>query len=382
MHKIKLKKVKTDFSNEIYAYALANALEHGQAMAGTIIPKLFRHDLNKERIKDVIPVIDEIVKLVNAMPREEMEKKFGDFEKYMAENDKKGESKCLPELKKVKGKPVFRMAPFPSGALHIGNMKTYLLNAMYAEKYKGKILLVIDDTIGSKEKMITREAYELIPEAFDFLKVKYKKPIIYKSDRLKIYYKYAQQIIKSGNAYVCTCPQDKMRENRARGIACDCRSYSSKEQLKRWKEMFSMEEGAATLRIKTDIKHKNPAFRDRVLFRISLREHPRVGNKYKVWPLLEFSWAIDDYLLKITHVIRGKDLMIESDMERFIWEIFKWDGPELIHTGLLNIEGVKLSKSKSKNEVKSGKYLGWDDPRTWSLQSLKRRGFKPEAIRN
>jgi len=53
----------------------------------------------------------------------------------------------------------------------------------------------------------------------------------------------------------------------------------------------------------------------------------------------------------------------------------------VIHTGHLSIEGLKLSKSKGAEEVRSGKYIGWDDPRTWSLQSLKNRGIKPEAIR-
>ena len=140
-------------------------------------------------------------------------------------------------------------------------------------------------------------------------------------------------------------------------------------------------EGKAILRIKTSMQHKNPAFRDRVLFRISERKHPRVGDKYKVWPMLEFSWAIDDKLLGITHIIRGNELMIESEMERYIWKIFKWKEPEIIHHGLLQIEGIKLSKSKSNQEVKSGHYRGWDDPRTWSLQSLKKRGIRPEAIR-
>jgi len=68
-------------------------------------------------------------------------------------------------------------------------------------------------------------------------------------------------------------------------------------------------------------------------------------------------------------------------MERYIWSIFKWKPIEIIHTGLLQIEGLKLSKSKSKKEVEAGTYEGWDDPRTWSLQSLRRRGFQPEAIR-
>ena len=382
MPKIKAKKAG-DFSDEIYAYALANSLEHGSARAGAILPKLFRHGLNKERIKTVMPVIEEIVSLVNAMSENDRRAKFGDFEKYMAEVDKKGESKGLPELKKFRGKPVFRMAPFPSGALHIGNMKTYLLNAMYAEKYGGKIVLVIDDTIGSEEKRIVLEAYSLIPEAFDFLGVKYEKPIVYKSDRLEIYYKYAEKLIRKGKAYVCTCPRDEMRENRAKGIACECRSYKSSEQMKRWKEMFSMEEGSAVLRIKTNIKHKNPAFRDRVLFRISDREHVRVMDKYCVWPLLEFSWAIDDHLLKITHVIRGKELMIEGEMQKYIWDIFGWKSPEMIYTGLIKLEGLsgKLSKSKSQKEVYSGKFEGWDDPRTWSVQSLARRGILASSLR-
>ncbi|PIN94422.1 glutamate--tRNA ligase [Candidatus Pacearchaeota archaeon CG10_big_fil_rev_8_21_14_0_10_30_48] len=371
-----------DFSNEIMAYALANALEHGSAKSGVILPKLFKHGLKKEQIKDFISVIEEIVKLVNAMPKAEMEKKFGDFEKYLAEKEVH-EDKGLPELKKISKKMVFRLAPFPSGALHIGNMKTYLLNALYAEKYKGKIILVIDDTIGSKEKAIVLEAYSLIPEAFDFLKVKYGKPIIYKSDRLEIYYKYAEKIIEKGKAYVCTCPQELMRENRAKGISCACRMLKTKEQLARWKKMFSMKEGEGVLRLKTDIKHKNPAFRDRVLFRISDREHVRVKDKYRVWPLLEFSWAIDDYLLKITHAIRGKELMMEGEMQKYIWDIFGWRGPEFIYTGLIKLEGIggKLSKSKSQEEVYSGKFEGWEDPRTWSVQSLAKRGILAESLR-
>ncbi|HII41290.1 MAG TPA: glutamate--tRNA ligase, partial [Thermoplasmata archaeon] len=72
-----------------------------------------------------------------------------------------------------------------------------------------------------------------------------------------------------------------------------------------WKAMLDgeYEEGGAVLRLKTDIQDPNPAFRDRVLFRVSNREHPRVGTRYHVWPMLEFSWAVDDHLLGVTHVI-------------------------------------------------------------------------------
>jgi len=371
------------WKDKIYAYALKNAMDHGgKAMANSVLAHLFQEGLDKSEIKKIMPLIQESVKIVNSMKKTELEKEFAAVERLVKKIEHK-EREGLQELPNVKGQIVLRLAPFPSGAMHIGNAKTYLLNALYVEKYHGKLLFVIDDTIGSKEKQIMKDAYNLLPEAFDWLKVQYEKPILYKSDRLDIYYKHAEKIINLGKAYVCSCVQEKLRENREKGIECACRQYPAKEQMKRWKEMFSAKEGACTLRIKTSMQDKNPAFRDRVLFRISDMEHPRVGKKYRVWPLLEFSWAIDDVLLGITHVIRGKDLMIESDMEKFIWNIFGWKGPELIHGGMVKIAGIeaKISKSKAQQEVKSGRFTGWDDPRTWSVQSLKRRGFLPEAVR-
>jgi len=370
-----------NFDNEIYAYALENSAEHGEAREGNVLPKLFQHGLTKDKIKDVILRVKEIIKEVNSLDESQRTAKLEKYKKYLKEKEVVEHGlKDLPNLSK---KMVFRLAPFPSGSLHIGNTKTYLLNAIYAEKYKGKIILVIDDTIGSDEKGIILEAYKLIPEAFDYLNVKYSKPIVYKSDRLEIYYKYAEEILKKDAAYVCSCPQEILRENRAKGIACKCRKLSVEDNLKRWKEMFSVEEGKYVMRLKTDIKHKNPAFRDRVLFRISDKEHSRIGKKYRVWPLLEFSWAIDDHLLGVTHVIRGKELMIEGDMQNFIWDLFGWKKVEFIYTGLVKVEGIggKLSKSKAQKEVLSGEYFGWEDPRTWSVQSFINRGILAESLR-
>jgi glutamyl-tRNA synthetase len=125
----------------------------------------------------------------------------------------------------------------------------------------------------------------------------------------------------------------------------------------------------------------DPAFRDRVLFRISDLDHPRVGRKYRVWPLLEFSWAVDDIELGITHVLRGKDLVMEDRMERYIWDLLGARGPPFLHWGLLMVREAKLSKSKSYLEVKSGLFDGWADPRTWSIASLHRRGITAEALR-
>lgn len=366
---------------EMRAYALRNAIEHGNAVVGKVLPKLFNHGLDKKDIGKIMPQLNEVIKEVNFLSEEERRKEFEKFKEFVKERDVK--EKGLPELPNVSDKMVFRLAPYPSGALHIGNAKTYLLNAIYAEKYGGKIILVMDDTIGSEEKQTAKESYKLIEEGFKWLGVKYEKPVYYKSDRLGTYYRYAEELVRKGKAYVCGCSQSDFKKFKDNCDDCPHRKQSIEENLKLWKEMFNAKEGSTALRIKTDMKHPNPAFRDRVLFRISDRVHPRVGKKYRVWPTLEMSWAVDDHLLGITHILRGNDLAMETEMEKFIWDIFKWEHPTVMHAGLVRIEGLgaKISKSKAQKEVRSGEFSGWDDPRTWSLQSLKRRGFKPEAVR-
>lgn len=368
-----------DFEKEIKAYALKNAIEHGKADASKILPKLFQHGLKKEEIGKIMPFINKVVKDANELSKEQRVEAYKKLEGVVKEREER--KKGLAELPNVGKKVVLRIAPFPSGALHLGNAKTFLLNSLYAEKYKGKLILVMDDTIGSEKKPLEKESYGLIKEGLKYLGIEYDKKIIYKSDRLNIYYKYAEKLIRKDKAYVCYCTQEELKGNRSNGKDCGCRILPRDVQLLRWKEMFKMDEGHAILRIKTSMIHPNPAFRDRVLFKISDREHVKVGKKYRVWPTLEMSWAIDDHLLGITHIIRGNDLLIESDMERYIWDIFGWKYPEIIHTGFVKIEGANISKSKSKKEVESGEFSGWDDPRTWSIQSLKRRGITKGAIK-
>jgi glutamyl-tRNA synthetase len=365
----------------IFKHSLINAIEHeGKANVGAVLGKIIAENSSvKQKIKEILPEIEKTVEEINSLSLEEQKNRFNELGIVV---EKKETHSGLPELPDaVKDKVVMRIAPFPSGPLHIGNARTIIVNDEYVKKFKGKLLLIIDDTIGSEEKQIIPAAYKMIQDGIKWLNVNYNKKIIYKSDRLETYYEYAEKIIKKGKAYVCTCSAKKLRENRVAKKECDHREQTSKQTLEAWRKMFKMKEGQAVLRIKTDMKHPNPAFRDRVLFRICERTHPRVKKKYKVWPLLEFSWAIDDYLLGITHIIRGKELMIETEMEKFIFDIFGWKYPVFIHMGLLQFEGIKISKSKGQKEIREGRYSGWDDPRTWSLQSLKKRGIRSDAIR-
>jgi len=366
-------------------YALLNAKQYGRAKEESVIKKVLAENPEaKKEIKYLIEIVKKVVDEVNTLSKEEIERKISEMN--IVEIKKEEKKEPLPELPEAEyGKVVMRLAPFPSGPLHIGNARMVILNDYYVKKYNGKLILFYDDTIGSEEKPIDKNAYELIKDGLDWLGVKYHE-VMYKSDRLEIYYKYAEELIKMGKAYVCTCSKEEIQKNRRLGVECSCRSRSVEENLNLFKGMLDgkIEEGKAVVRLKTDMKHPNPAFRDRVLLRICEREHPRVGRKYRVWPLLEFSWAIDDYLIGTTHILRGKELVIEDMMEEYIWDIFGWRKAKFIHYGLLRLkeEGAKLSKSKTRKMIEKGEIKGWDDPRTWSLQSLRKRGFQPEAIRN
>lgn len=370
----------------ILKYTLLNAIQHdGKANIQAVLGKLISEDPKvRGKIKKIIPDIKKTVTEVNSLSFDEQKSKIKDLglrtKRKKVEEER--ELPPLPNAKKYK-KIVMRMAPFPSGPLHIGNARMALLNDEYVKEYKGKLLLVIDDTIGSAAKIPTKEAYKLVKEGLEWLGVKWHK-IIYKSDRMGLFYEWSEKLIRMNHAYVCECPKDVLRKNREKGFSCKCRKQKPETNLRKWKKMLNdgYKEGQASVRLKTDMKDPNPAFRDRVLLRISDREHPRVGKKYRVWPMLEFSWAIDDHFLGMTHVLRGKDLIIEDMMEEFIWDILGWKHSEFIHHGMLRFEGLKLSKTQSRMFIEKGIYTGWDDPRTWSLQSFKKRGILPKAIRN
>jgi len=135
------------------------------------------------------------------------------------------------------------------------------------------------------------------------------------------------------------------------------------------------------VRVKTDITHPNPAIRDWPALRISTRCHPLQKRKYRVWPLYNFSCAIDDHLMNISHVIRGKEHEVNSLRQKYVYDHFGWQFPEVINVGRLGLEAGILSKSKIRAGVDSGLYSGWDDPRLGTLRALKRRGLQPETIR-
>ena len=366
-------------------YALLNALTHdGKASAKAVLGRLLAEDASlRARVQETARTVDEVVAEVNRLSLQEQREELERTAPALLERKREAKAQGLPELPNVRGPVVMRFAPYPSGPLHLGHARAIFLNDQYVRRYGGKLILAYDDTIGSEEKPLMPEAYDLIREGIEWLGVDVHEEI-YKSDRMPAFYQTGDLLIARGGAYVCECAPKDLRANREQGIACAHRGRTPDESLELWRRMLKGEfrEGEAIVRIRTDMRHPNPAFRDRVLFRIAERAHPRVGTRYTVWPLLEFSWAVDDHLLGVTHVLRGKDLVMEDEMERAIWDYLGVQRrPEFLHYGFLFFKEMDLSKSKLARDIREGRLTGVDDPRTWSLQSLRRRGIRPEALR-
>jgi glutamyl-tRNA synthetase len=368
--------------------ALENAEEHGGTpRAGPILSRLLGSDpplrAQAPEVRGAIEAALSEVSRLSSEDRQAALRALGGPEPPPTGGARERPSGELPELPgAVPGKVVLRLAPFPSGALHIGNARMLYVNDYYRRRYGGRLLLVFDDTIGSKEKAIAPELFDVIRGDLDLAGVP-PDEVLYKSDRLPVMYAWARRVIDAGGAYVCTCPAERLQANRAAGLACPEREQEVGETVEAWTRMLDggYAVGEAVLRLRTDLADPDPAFRDRVLCRLSDLDHPRVGRRWRVWPMLEFSWAVDDVELGITHVLRGKDLVIEDRMESFLWSLLGVKGPPFLHWGLLRVAEAKISKSKGYQQVKSGEYDGWADPRLWSIDSLDRRGISADALR-
>ena len=142
-------------------------------------------------------------------------------------------------------------------------------------------------------------------------------------------------------------------------------------------------EGEAVGRLKTSIYKEDPALVDWPTFRIvDNPDHP-FEKKAKVWPMLDFASAYDDHDFGITHILRGKDLVSSEFKQKILYNYLKWNYPNtLVYGKFVTSEEMIISKSKINEGLKSGKYIGYDDPRLAVLRAYKRRGIHPKAVRN
>jgi glutamyl-tRNA synthetase len=367
--------------------ALLNAVKHdGKAQAGPVVGKILGEKPEyRDNVKELSVFINEIVNEVNSLSFAEQKQIVEEKWPETLVKDKT-EEKHLPPLPNAAAysQIVTRFSPNPDCVLHLGSARAIVLNHEYARMYNGKFILRFEDTDPKIKRPVT-EFYEQIRKDLAWLECKPDEEFI-QSDRIQVYYDHAERLLKDGNAYVCTCSPELFRKTVLDEKPCRCRNLSAQENLNRWKQMLEggYSEGQAVLRVKTDLHHPNPAVRDWPAARIIDTEkfpHPRVGSKYKVWPLYNLACGVDDHLMDITHIIRGKEHLTNEVRQQYMYQHLGWKYPEAIHYGRLKITGATLSKSKIVQGMREGIYKSWDDPRLATFVALKRRGIQPGAIK-
>ncbi|MEM3736966.1 MAG: glutamate--tRNA ligase [Candidatus Bathyarchaeia archaeon] len=369
--------------------ALYNAYTHGgraqvQAVVRRILAEEPQYRSRHKEVSDIAIVIVEAVnKLTPVEQRRMLEERWPES---LTERERRPEERPLPPLPNAGRYSVIvtRFSPNPDCVLHMGSARAIVLSYEYAEEYKGKFYLRFEDT-DPRLKRPKLEFYEGIREDLRWLGCRWSGEFI-QSQRLEIYYDYVKKLLEMEKAYVCVCEPQKFHRLVVAGRACPCRILSGGENLERWDKMLKGEyaEGKAVVRVKTDLQHPNPAVRDWPAMRIidtRKTPHPITADSFRVWPLYNLSCGLDDHLLEVTHIIRGKEHLTNEVRQRFLYEHFGWEYPETIHYGRLKITGASLSKSEIKRGVESGAYSGYDDPRLATFAALRRRGIQPDAIR-
>lgn len=368
--------------------ALLNAVKHdGKAQAGAVIGKILGEKPElRGKAGELGKLVNDIVGGINGLSVDEQKHIVNEKWPEALVKAKVEEEKSLPPLPNADkyASVVTRFSPNPDCVLHLGSARAIVLCHDYARLYKGKFILRFEDTDPAVKKPVL-EFYDRIREDLAWLGCKPDEEHI-QSDRIPFYHKYAEKMLKDGNAYVCTCPRELFRKKTLASQPCECRNLPPEDQLDRWRRMLDggYQKGEAVVRVKTDLNHPNPAVRDWPAARVIDIEkypHPRVGTKYRVWPLYNLACGVDDHLLGITHIIRGKEHLTNQVRQEFMYKHLGWTYPEAIHYGRLKITGAYLSKSKIVQGIREGLFKDWDDPRLATFAALRRRGITPEAIK-
>ncbi len=317
-------------------------------------------------------VAEEVAEEINALTQEEQQALLETL------GGSEAPEKVIQDPFVLPGKPILRFEPSPSGALHIGHLFPLGLNHLLAKKNDGTLILRIADT---NPDNIYPQAYELIEEDAKWYTEDRIAEVIVQSDRMELYYTYAEQLLADGRAYICTCETEIFRACMQEKTACPCRDLSPAVHLERWELMkTTWSPGDAVMRIKTDVTHKNPAIRDWPAMRINTTPHPRQGTRYRVWPLMNFSVSVDDIESAMTHVLRAKDHADNAIRQEYMYNYFHKPIPTVYSVGRINFTNLRLSTSTTRKQIDEGLYSGWDDIRLPFLPALKKRGYQAKAF--
>ncbi len=281
---------------------------------------------------------------------------------------------------------VTRFPPEPNGFLHIGHVKSIVLNFGISAEYRGRCHLRFDDTNPETEN----EAFvRAIQEDVRWLGYDWGGDLFFAADYFERMYGVAEDLIRKGLAYVDSSTEDEIREARGSviepGRPTAFRDRTVEENLDLFRRMRAAEfsDGAHVLRAKVDLSSPNMIMRDPVLYRIRHAHHYRTGDDWCIYPLYDYAHCLEDAFEGITHSICT--LEFENNREIYDWILdeagFTEPRTHQYEFARLNLEYSVLSKRKLIRLVQEQHVSGWDDPRMPTVAGLRRRGVPAAALR-
>ena len=272
---------------------------------------------------------------------------------------------------------VTRFAPSPTGYMHIGNLRTALYSYLIAKHEDGNFILRIEDT--DRERLV-EGATDVIKSTLKITGLNYDEgpdvggdhgPYV-QSERKDIYMEYAKKLIDLGAAYYCFCTKDrleKLHESDATGgYDRHCRNLSADEI------QANLDSGVPFV-----IRQKMPlegttTYKDMVFGEISMNNselQDQILIKADGYPTYNFAHIVDDYLMKVTHVVRGSEYLTSTPKYVLLYDAFGWERPNYVHLPLL------MGKNEDGSVSKLSKRHG-----AVSFQDLLADGYLPEAVVN
>ena len=269
-----------------------------------------------------------------------------------------------------------RFAPSPTGYLHVGGLRTALYNYLFAKQHNGEIILRIEDTDQSRK---VKDAVEQILDVFTKVNIQFDEgPKInekvgpyFQSQRLGIYSSHIEKLIESGYAYHCFCTAERLDDLRKERQAKKESTKYDKKCLHLSSDEIELKKRKLPYVIRLNVEENSviefdDLVRGKVVFNTAEIDD-QVLLKSDGFPTYHLANVVDDYLMGITHVIRGEEWLSSTPKHILLYNALGWDLPQFAHLPLLlNPDKSKLSKRQGDVAVED--YLD--------------KGFLPEALLN
>ncbi len=254
---------------------------------------------------------------------------------------------------------ITRFAPSPTGYLHIGGLRTALYSYLWAKKNEGKFLLRIEDT---DLKRNSQEAAKAIEDAFKWCNFAHDGEVIYQSQRFELYKKYVQQLLDEGKAYHCYMSREELDTMRE--------AQQAKKERPRYDGTYRDFTGTPPQGIEPVVRIKAPQSGEKIEFTdgikgdLSFNVDDMLDDfiiaRSDGTPTYNFVVAIDDYLMGLTHVIRGDDHLSNTPKQIVVYNALGFTLPQFYHVPMiLNPQGKKLSKRDGATDVMEYKTMGY-----------------------